>query len=242
VTVELPKVELNEPRLAADNHNQNSSDRSFEEKLQFEKARLGLLFSPFSQLGSFFSSPTDLAFSSTKTEDQLNSYLASEANHYNQPENQQSYGSSNLSAYSQSQIFDSASSPAFNRQMLQELLSKTNWLVPNLEAQPFFYQAFLDGKLQPKLDLQFLIDQIIDQVKVVKDKGKTELILRLKPENLGEILLTLTAHSGMISIQINASPETRKLMESQRKELERALKKAKIRFDKIEISEVEKYA
>jgi len=241
VTVQLPKVELSEPRLAADNYNQNASDRSFEEKLQFEQARLGLLFSPFSQLGSFFSSPTDLAFSSTKTGDQLNSYLASETNQYDLPD-QQNYGSSNLSARSQSQTFDSASSPAFSRQMLQDLLSKANWLVPNLEAQPSFYQAFLDGKLQPKLDLQFLIDQIVEQVKVVREKGKTELILGLKPENLGEILLTLSTHAGIVSIQINASPETRKLIESQREELERALKKAKVRFDKIEISEVEKYA
>ena len=241
MTVQLPKVELSEPRLAADNYNQNASDRSFEEKLQFEQARLGLLFSPFSQLGSFFSSPTDLAFSSTKTGDQLNSYLASETNQYDLPD-QQNYGSSNLSARSQSQTFDSASSPAFSRQMLQDLLSKANWLVPNLEAQPSFYQAFLDGKLQPKLDLQFLIDQIVEQVKVVREKGKTELILGLKPENLGEILLTLSTHAGIVSIQINASPETRKLIESQREELERALKKAKVRFDKIEISEVEKYA
>jgi len=242
MTIELSKVEVSEPRLAADNSNQNISDRSFEEKLKFEKARLGLLFSPFSQLGSFFSSPTDLTFSSTITEDQLNSCLVSETNHYNLPENRQNYGSSNPSARSQLQMFDSAPPPAFNRQMLQELLSKTNWLVPNLSALPFFYQAFLDGKLQPKLDLQFLIDQIIDQVKVVKEKGKTELILGLKPENLGEILLILSTHSGIVSIQINASPETKKLIDSQREELERALKKAKIRFDKIEVREVEKNA
>ncbi|MEE8638471.1 MAG: flagellar hook-length control protein FliK [Candidatus Margulisiibacteriota bacterium] len=119
--------------------------------------------------------------------------------------------------------------------ILQDLLMKTGWLVPNLEASPPFYLAGLEGKLLNKLDLQFLVDQILLQVKIVKEKGKVELTLGLRPENLGEILLTLTSKSGMVSIQIQAPEETRKLIEAELKELELALKKAKVNLAGIKI-------
>ncbi|MBI5078980.1 flagellar hook-length control protein FliK [Candidatus Saganbacteria bacterium] len=139
-------------------------------------------------------------------------------------------------------VFDPASSQPFNRQALQELLLKTNWLVPNLSSQPLFYQAFLSGKLQPKLDLQFLIDQIVERASIVKSKGQVEFSLILRPEELGEILLTLTSRAGLISIQIQAPAETKKLMDSRRLELELALKKAKLHIEDIQIREVGKNA
>ena len=89
--------------------------------------------------------------------------------------------------------------------------------------------------------MQALIDEIVSQAKLVKDKGKTELSLGLKPADLGEIILTLTSHSGLVAIQITALPESRKLLENNVEELKKALKKAQINFDKITIKEVERH-
>ena len=114
-----------------------------------------------------------------------------------------------------------------------------------MEANPQFYLAELQGKLLNKLDMQSLIDQILTQVKMVKEKGKAELRLGLKPGNLGEIIMTLTSRSGMISIQIEAPEETKKLLEAELKELELALKKAKVDLAEIKIinpKEVNKHA
>jgi flagellar hook-length control protein FliK len=121
---------------------------------------------------------------------------------------------------------------------LQEILLKTGWLVPNLESQPFFQQAQLANKLLSKLDLQSLVDQIVAQLKLVKDKGQVELTLGLKPSDLGEILLTLTTRSGAVAVNIQASAETRRLLDEQLSELVAALKKAHINLVEIKIEEL----
>lgn len=250
MTIQFSQVELAEARLYPDSCKQTSSDQSFEEKLKLaqavnrdgsQQARLGLLFMPFSQFESLFSSTIYGGFesSSQKTENNLFSFLEEPkqavTEQYAKPE------SSSLNRLPTPQMFESVPVRSFNRQFLQQLLTQTGWLVPNLAAQPTFYSAFLEGKLQLKLDMQSLIDQIAEQVKMVKGKEKTELSLTLKPEELGEIILVLTSRSGIVSIQIQASAETKKLIDSQRSELEQGLKKAKVAFDEIKVQEVERY-
>jgi len=233
----FPATEVKEPRLFSENSNQKTPDYSFKEKLEIEKARLGLLFSPFSQLELLFS-PQNLNFNTQKIEKDFNACLTSEQPKPNVYEPQNEFRpSSPVHHPSSLQMFESFSPSTFNRQ-LTRILWETGWLTPNLAAQPLFYQAFLEGKLQPKFDLQALVDQILEQVNLVKEKGKVELSLGLKPENLGEVLLTLTSHSGLISIEIRAQSETKKMMESELEELKKQLKKAKVNFDKIQIVEI----
>ncbi|HVN66771.1 MAG TPA: flagellar hook-length control protein FliK, partial [Candidatus Sulfotelmatobacter sp.] len=85
-------------------------------------------------------------------------------------------------------------------------------------------------------------DQIMEQVNLVKEKGKTELSLTLKPAELGEILLTMTAQQGTVSIQIQSNGKTKKLLDAHLTELAGALKKAHVQCDLIEITEVTKHA
>jgi len=58
---------------------------------------------------------------------------------------------------------------------------------------------------------------------------------------LGEIFLKLTSLSGRVSIFISSSPETKKLIDSQKEELERALKKANVNLDQV-VTESPRYA
>jgi hypothetical protein len=235
VTIQLAALETSEPRLLPDNRAQNTSDLSFEEKLKSEQARLGLMFSPFAQLNFLFASPLDLAFTppAPEGENQPGNNFQFSSFGSRQPAEEPARTTTQLTA----RIFESAGLQPLNRRLFQDLLSRANLLVPNLAAQPLFNQAFLEGKLQTKLDMQFLIDQILDQVKLVKSKGKTELSLTLKPENLGEIYLQLTSLAGKISLLISASPETKKLMDSQKDELARALKRAHVDLEQITIEE-----
>ena len=222
--------------LYQDSYTQNHVDHSFQQYLEEEQKRLAFLFSPWGQFNfsSWFSYP-DFSLKAASGEPELFSdshiippeYLKPNAseNQIAQPGTEQSQP---LGTYS-----FSSNQPQL---MLQDLLMKAGWLVPNLEIYPQFYQAQLQGKLLNKLDLQFLVDQILSQVKIVKEKGKVELTLGLKPENLGEILLILTSRSGMVSIQIQAPEETRKLIEANLKELELALKRANINLEGIKIA------
>ncbi|MFC1637579.1 flagellar hook-length control protein FliK [Candidatus Margulisiibacteriota bacterium] len=200
------------------------------------------MFAPFGQYGfnSWFQY-SDFAFQSGKTSNSIQLFSDMEltaerpwAEAAAEPQRAAEHSSplTNQAIEQATQYFSGQPS----QHTLQELLVKSGWLVPNLEGRSLFYQAQLEGKLVSKLDLQFLIDQIISQVKIVKAKGQVELTLGLKPEDLGEILLTLTSRSGLVSIQIQAPPETRKLIEEQMRELELALKKAKINLAEIKIT------
>lgn len=239
MTVQLPHIDANEPRLLPDSSARTTSDHSFEEKLKLEQARLGLLFSPFSQLDSLFYSRLAGSFQSSEPQENSSLYSFTDQTEpaIKEPKFQNDNSSSVPRAHSL-QMFESLPPQALNKNFLQQLLAQTGWLAPNLAAQPQFYNAFMEGKLQLKFDLQLLIDQIVEQVKLVKGKERAELSLTLKPEDMGEILLVLTSRSGMVSIQVQASSETKKLIDSQREELERALKKAHVNFDRIEIREV----
>ena len=234
--VQVKETSLN-PSLFQDSSAQNNLDHSFQQYLEEEQRRLAFVFSPFSQFNfnSWFAYP-DFSLHSESSADKLNLFsdieLAS-------PETSTSNIQSNtqkplpVSEQNVDQLALYFTRPS--QSTLQALLIKTGWLVPNLEASSQFYLAQLEGKLLNKLDLQFLVDQILSQVKIVKEKGKVELTLGLRPENLGEILLSLTSRSGMISIQIQAPEETRKLIEAELKELELALKKAKVNLEEIKI-------
>lgn len=244
--VEIPQIpSTNDSSLFEPSYAPNQSDRSFQQMLEEEKKRLGAAFSP---LGSF---NFNGLFSYPEFAKQFNQQV-------------EFFNDTNQSVYQYSEsksITNNAPTPIVNQEQtatqqvlsqlttnnistptkafLQQLLNKTGWLTPNLEAQPLLQQMQAQGKLLSKLDLQFLVDQIISQIKMVKEKGQVKLLLGLKPDNLGEIILSLTAKSGMVSIQIQAEQKTKELIEDELRELEIALKKAKVNLGEIKITSVE---
>jgi flagellar hook-length control protein FliK len=251
VTADVAPVQAKEtsfkPSLFQDAYAQNNLDRSFQHYLEDEQRRLAFIFSPFSQFdfNSWFAY-SDFSLNVESSADKVNLFSDIElASTETPPSNAEPNAQKPLSASEQAVDQIAAYFAKPSQSTLQGLLMKTGWLVPNLEASPQLFLAQLQGKLLNKLDLQFLVDQILSQVKIVKEKGKVELTLGLKPENLGEILLTLTSRSGMVSIQIQAPEETRKLIEAELKELELALKRAKVNLAEIKIlatKEVDKHA
>lgn len=233
-----------DPSLLEPSHALNQTDRSFEQYLEEEKKRLSAMFSPLSSFnfsglfGYAQDKNNDLRylenidlFSDINSKDfksndfASNSYLS----------NSQPVSSNQTVAQTIiNQITDTNQTSA-TKVFLQQLLAQTGWLTPNIEAQQLLQQMQSQGKLLNNFDLQALVDKIVSQVKLVKEKGQTQLSLGLKPDNLGEILLTLIARSGLISIQIQAPEESRKLILSQAKELELALKRANINLGEIKI-------
>ncbi len=239
MTIQLAATETSDPRLLTDTYKQNNFDSSFEEKLKAEKERIGLLFSPFAQLNSFFSSPLELTLlSSAVPEQDLRTNAADEPAKNDLSQSARSAAPAPTAAGRPAEVLEGTGTLQFNRQLVQELLAKSNLLVPNLAAQPLFSQAFEAGQLQPKYDLQALIDKIVEQVKLARNKGKTELSLNLKQEGLGDIYLQLTSLSGKVAIFLSASAETKKLIDEHKDELKTALKKAHVEIESVTVEEV----
>ena len=240
MTIQLAATETSDPRLLTDTYKQNNFDSSFEEKLKAEKERIGLLFSPLAQLNSLFSSPLELSLLSTAVPEQEtrpeNTHEPARTGLSPQPA--QNSAPASAAGARPVELFEAAGTLPFNRQLVQELLSRSNLLVPNLAAQPLFSQAFEAGQLQPKYDLQSLIDKIVEQVNLARNKGRTELSLNVKQEGLGDIYLQLTSLSGKVAIFMSANPETKKLIDARKDELQSALRKAHVEVESVTIEEV----
>ena len=243
--IEISQVPVQELEISdTSSLNQNSSSQkassqSFQKFLDEEQKRLGFLFAPWGQFNfsSWFAYPDTFAgqgnsalsfFSSDDTANNLSNpnYYQETAELAKTLPNPQTATAANSRAFA---------APASAQSTLQEILMKTGWLIPNMEITPQFNLARLEGKLLQKLDLQFLVDQIVSRVAMVKDKGKVEFSFGLKPGDLGELILTLTSQGGMIYVSIQASEETRKIIQAQLNELEAALRKAAVHIGEIKV-------
>ncbi|MFH1541649.1 MAG: flagellar hook-length control protein FliK [bacterium] len=250
MTQQVSQLQTTEPNLFQDSYAQNHSDNSFQNYLDNEQQRLGLAMGAFGgfNLNTLFAYP-ELNFSQEISSygNRLNSMLDQQATTNNHEESY-AVNDNNSSPLPSKQIVSQFGDNLVNKpmqQILQELLQQSGFLTPNIEAQPLFSQAQLDGKLTSKLDMQFLIDEILTQIQLVKDKGNTKLMMGLKPDDLGEIILSLIAKSGMVSIQIEAEEKTKKLIEASLRELELALQRADVKINEIKIvatQEVGKHA
>ena len=79
-----------------------------------------------------------------------------------------------------------------------------------------------------KLDIDDLISQIKDKIKFLKDNGKIELSVELKPENLGTVLMNISSNKGVLSINIFADQAAKEVLQDNLKELERSLNLANL--------------
>ena len=87
-------------------------------------------------------------------------------------------------------------------------------------------------------NLQIIIDQIIAQAKLIKSSSKVQLSLEINQEELGNLLIELTSKQGLVLIQIAASQELKKELDSNLEELKRALKDSHIKLGELKIVEV----
>ena len=233
---QVTQIPASSPSLFGDTSAAKPSDDTFQQFLDEEQKRFGLMFSPFNMMdfSGWFDYPNGTKTNNQDTTNHFSTLEPQLKQNNNYKTEQISFSQSNPTQQIINQGNNDFGSKTVQT-MLQEILTKTGWLTPNLSAQPMFFTAQAEGKLLSKLDLQLLVDQILAQVKLVKARGKVELTMGFKPDNLEELLLTLTSRSGMISIKIEAPEETKKLISAQLKELELALRAAKINLDEIQV-------
>jgi flagellar hook-length control protein FliK len=88
-----------------------------------------------------------------------------------------------------------------------------------------------------EIDVQDIIDQIVEQTKVVFDNDSTTIEMQLNPENLGKIFLNISSKEGTVSAQLFAQNEAvRAALETQIATLTENLNQAGVKVDAIEVS------
>ena len=121
---------------------------------------------------------------------------------------------------------------------VQQFLSRiaSSDRVPGAAAIP--YSQFVAGmeKLGSRFDLKAIIDKIVEASKLVKSKEKTELQISLKPDWLGDVLLSISRTKDGLAVNITAGNNAKLLIDSQISDLEQALKAANINISSLQVS------
>lgn len=110
----------------------------------------------------------------------------------------------------------------------------------NLSTMQEFQDILVQAKNRiPSIEetsIEELISSIIDKAKVIKENEKIELIIKLKPEHLGEIVVSLSKDKGNISIVMFADKNTKELMEQSLGDLEKTLKSSNLNISNLQVS------
>lgn len=231
MVVALPVKEI---EISPAKKNLSRGDGSFD--LELQKASESISKKAISPSISMF----DMLFESSMVLSDVNNYYSEdikEEDKTNEKETKEISGQKNpMEAKSQKkpdiEITD------LNR--IKEILSK---FLPPPQIVPLYGMGLnnVQSNIVTKANMQALIDEIVQNAKLLKINDKIELTLMLKEKYFGEMNLSLLSKNGIISIQIFAQSETKKMLEDSILDLETALEEAHIKFDDIKISEVINY-
>jgi len=120
--------------------------------------------------------------------------------------------------------------------------------VTNASNKIFMGQIELDGEFYGNMkiakdgisslkgvDLSDLVSQIQDKIKMMKDNGKLELTIQLKPDDMGSVLLSVTSNKGVLSIMIYADKLARQSLDENLADLEISLKRANLNIGSLSV-------
>lgn len=184
---------------------------------------------------SFKDFSDELSLASSKIETNLNNYRASKAD--SEPGDKKPAVQNNPIAENKGEIAPKQN-PA-PEQKLSQIIAADKFILGSLQIPASFNNTLLKETSALKLDVDFLAGKIIDQVKLVQEKGRVELNLTLQPDELGEILLSVSLRNGVISVGMTASPETKKILDQNLNELQTSLKRAKLNLGELWVSETQ---
>jgi flagellar hook-length control protein FliK len=128
-------------------------------------------------------------------------------------------------------------SPSSGKQESQDLSQSLAAALNEQPAEVAEAGSVTDIPEYTTVDAQDIIDQIVEQTKVILDTDTTTIEMQLNPENLGRILFSITSREGAVSAQLYAQNEAvSAALEAQIATLVENLNQAGVRVDAIEVS------
>jgi len=91
-------------------------------------------------------------------------------------------------------------------------------------------------KASGMLDIKGISDKIVDRAKILKSNDKSEMVIELKPEWLGNITINILSEKGLISVVITAPQNSKDLIDANKAELEAALKNSNLNIGSLQVS------
>jgi flagellar hook-length control protein FliK len=88
----------------------------------------------------------------------------------------------------------------------------------------------------PVADVYQVLDQIVEQTKIITKPQNTEMIMKLKPEHLGELTLKVAIENGVVNASFHSNnPEVRSLLEASLSQLKQELASTGIKVDNVSV-------
>jgi hypothetical protein len=213
-------------------------DANFEENLKAEEEKLktkSLFFSPWSSIQTLM-----LALSANYDDSLTLSKIENEFTMHKEPSQAHTQTPVNLNEEKQPKSLgtDIPAPPPpqktykLDPKVFQEILSRS---LGAFNVVPAFIGPTETMDFIAKVDLQQVIDEITKQATIVKNQKQTELLLGLKPDQLGEILLRITSQNGALSIQILANEETKKILDRGLEQLKNSLADAHLNIGNLSV-------
>ncbi|MCX5749097.1 MAG: flagellar hook-length control protein FliK [Candidatus Saganbacteria bacterium] len=119
---------------------------------------------------------------------------------------------------------------------LQQIMQKNRNSLLSANMIPFNEFIRNIEKFSARIDIQSIIDKIVETIKLVKSGEKTELVLDLKPEWLGNMTLNISSDKGVLTVQIFAGENAKSLLDANIKKLQEALKTANLNIGSLSVS------
>ena len=215
-------------------------DKLAEEESKLEKKQNLLLSTPWAYLQSLLSSlqfSFDLKLSPSPIERDMDNFnrknIPSQANH-----------DAASTPQSKTQLSDAecgrSPSPAKlsyaidQNTFVQNLLSANKYAFGDLPVALALFNA--QNMKFKSIDMALVVDELVDRIKMVKEGEKVSLSLSLKPDDLGEMLISVSMKNGSVFISIVADQKAGDIIEANRASLEESLKRANINLGSLDIS------
>lgn len=85
-------------------------------------------------------------------------------------------------------------------------------------------------------DVYQVVDQIVEQTKIITIAQNTEMVMKLKPEHLGELTLKVAIENGVVNASFHSNnPEVRSLIEASLPQLKQDLANTGLKVDNVSV-------
>lgn len=98
--------------------------------------------------------------------------------------------------------------------------------------------AGIESQQQPSpyTDVHQIIDQVVEQTKVIAKPHNTEMVMKLKPEHLGELTLKVAVENGVVNASFHSNnAEVRTLIEASLPQLKQDLANNGLKVDNVSV-------
>ena len=239
ITSETPKA----PESSNESSNIQRSNDNFSKMLEQEKRKVILSAMIPLNFQSLFNTPLFPGTGTDKDVGKIEKYFGT-SNSYRQNSLETSRTHEDTSIKVQDQVQSVKKTEETPKEAKSEQIKFTANAVNKMyegeiELSIDLYNAAIKAKNRVEslrsIDVDDLLAQIKNKIKLLVENGGSKLSIELKPDNLGTILMSVSSNKGILSINLYAEQAAKQVLEDNIAELKRSLEQSNLNIEKLNV-------